>query len=258
MLRRTNPPASVSDRREEKETGRLEAFSDGVFSVAMTLLVVDLAVPTVADVNSGLSVGAALAKDGPAFVAYILSFVTILVMWINHHSVFSFVYRIDRAFIFYNGLLLMDVVFINFPTALVATYMSAERAKLADQNALTAYLTAGATPNGKLAAGVLAGAFLLVAILFALLWHRAADGRRLIGARMSQRAIDTLTAQYRFGPLLYLVTLGLAFVNGWASLFLNAALAVYFAFTGQIIAPEEPDAATEASATTNEPRDHHA
>lgn len=242
MLRRptmSTPGKAGDDVGEEKETGRVEAFSDGVFSVAITLLVFQLAVPTVAEVRAGgHPITAVLANDAAAFVAYALSFLTILVMWMNHHSVFAFVYRLDRAFVLFNGLLLMLVVFVNFPTALVATYVSA-----------------GTATEAKIAAGVLSGTFVVISIIYQLLWHRATDGRRLVGARTSQTAIDTLSAQYRFGAPLYVLALALAFVNAWASIAVNAGLAVYFALAGQFTAPEEATADTTLATHGDAARD---
>lgn len=224
MRRHESAHATASEAVERKETGRVEAFSDGVFSIAITLLVFTLAVPTVNDLGHGESLATYLGAHATQFATYVLSFVTILVMWINHHSVFAFVFRIDRLFLFLNGLLLMMIVFINYPTTLAANFIGEGH---------------GAAPDAKVAAGFLSATFVLISVLFNLLWHRIADDRRLVGARVSQKAIDALSAQYRFGPLVYVPALGLAFVNAWASLALNAALAIYFAFTGQLTTPVE-------------------
>jgi uncharacterized membrane protein len=99
---------------------RAEAFSDGVFAVAATLLVFSLQVP---DVRSNL--GSALLKEWPSYAAYAISFATIVVIWVNHHAVMDSLERLDRRLLFLNGLLLLTVAAIPFPTALVAKYIQA-------------------------------------------------------------------------------------------------------------------------------------
>ena len=99
---------------------RAEAFSDGVFAVAATLLVFSLQVP---NVNSNL--GAALVNEWPSYAAYAISFLTIVVIWVNHHAVMDSLERLDRRLLFLNGLLLLTIAAIPFPTAVVAKYMQA-------------------------------------------------------------------------------------------------------------------------------------
>jgi len=111
--------AAKADHPGARETGRVEAFSDGVFAIAVTLLVLDLKVPKPGDLG-GESLLSALARQWPAFLAYLTSFATILVMWVNHHKMFNHIRRTDDRFLFLNGLLLLFVTFVPFPTALVA------------------------------------------------------------------------------------------------------------------------------------------
>jgi uncharacterized membrane protein len=99
---------------------RAEAFSDGVFAVAATFLVFEIKVP---DVHSGL--GGALLAEWPSYAAYAISFGTILVIWVNHHAIFDAIERFDRRLLFLNGLLLMTVAAIPFPTGLLAQYLQA-------------------------------------------------------------------------------------------------------------------------------------
>lgn len=102
--------------RHRFDTGRIEAFSDGVFSVAATLLVVDLAVPH-ADFND-LSKG--IADQWPAYLAFATSFLTVGAMWLTHHLIFRYLRFADPVVIRLNLLLLMVVAFLPFPTNLVA------------------------------------------------------------------------------------------------------------------------------------------
>ena len=101
------------------QTGRVEAFSDGVFAVAITLLVLDLRVP----LTNG-SLGGALAAEWPAFVAFLISFFVIGIVWVNHHTLFVQLASVDRPLLFFNLLLLLSVVVIPFTTSLFAEYLT--------------------------------------------------------------------------------------------------------------------------------------
>jgi TMEM175 potassium channel family protein len=105
------------------ETGRTEAFSDGVLAIAVTLLVLDLHVPPRNALHEPLAV--ALAQEWPAYAAYVTSFLIIGIIWVNHHAVFGLVGRVDRGVLFLNLLLLMSVVAIPFATALLSEYLLA-------------------------------------------------------------------------------------------------------------------------------------
>src|SRR3989440_3514412 len=114
-------PRRMMDREalEEKETVRMEAFSDGVFAFAITLLALNLRDPS----GSGVSLSEGLIKEWPAFFAFVTSFVTVLIMWMNHHNMFNYIRKIDRRLMLLNGLLLLFVVLTVFTTSLVAAHI---------------------------------------------------------------------------------------------------------------------------------------
>lgn len=212
------PPDQRSDGREgrdEKETGRVEAFSDGVFAVAITLLVLDLRVPKAPElVALHLGLMAALVRQWPTFLAYLTSFATILVMWVNHHRLFTQIRRIDNPFLFLNGLLLLFVTLVPFPTALVAEHIR--------------------DPEAAVAVEVYSGTFLLIALSFNVLWRYAAGSGRLLGHEAILAEVQAISSQYRFGSPLYVVCFVLAFVYFPASIALCLAMAVFFAFTSSL------------------------
>ncbi|BDI33710.1 DUF1211 domain-containing membrane protein [Capsulimonas corticalis] len=196
----------------EKETGRLEAFSDGVFAVAITLLVLDIHVPSLAVAaggDPGAALLSALKSQWPSMAAYVISFLTILVMWINHNRLFEQIHRKDHQLLVYNGLLLMLVTLIPFPTALVAEYIR--------------------TPYAQTAAAVYCGLNVLMACAFNQLWSYAAKDGRLLAAEHDPHRVRHITQQYRFGPILYGAAFALAFVNVTVCVIMVAALAVFFA-----------------------------
>ncbi|HSS44534.1 MAG TPA: TMEM175 family protein [Thermoanaerobaculia bacterium] len=190
----------------------MEAFSDGVFAIAITLLVLDIKVPKLSELSGSGGLLAALLKQWPMFAAYLTSFATILVMWVNHHKLFNHIRRSNDTFLFLNGLLLLLVTFVPFPTALVSAY-------LRDSEARTA-------------AAIYAGTYEAIAIAFNLLWNYASAGRRLLDPRASLEKVRAITRQYRVGPVSYLVAFLLAFVSVPASLGICMLLAVFFSFTG--------------------------
>ena len=105
------------------DKGRVEAFSDGVLAIAVTLLVLDLRVPVEGSLNGPLA--AALAHEWPSYAAYATSFLVIGIIWVNHHGVFQLIGRVDRITLFLNLLLLMTVVAIPFTTSLLSEYLRA-------------------------------------------------------------------------------------------------------------------------------------
>jgi uncharacterized membrane protein len=200
----------MSSPSAEKETGRLEAFSDGVFAIAITLLILNIEVPPL----DGGTLAEAIVRQWPAFLAYGVAFLTILIMWVNHHALFRHIQRIDRPFLILNGLLLMMVTFVNYPTALLTRYLTDEQ--------------------GRTSAAVFFSAtFVVLAILYNVLWRYAAHNGRLLGPQPNHAAVQTITRQYWFGPLIYGLALILAFFSPPASLILNGLLAIYFGFTGR-------------------------
>jgi uncharacterized membrane protein len=190
------------------ETSRIEAFSDGVFAIAITLLVLDLKVPH--DAPGGRRLAELLLAQWPAYLAFLTSFATILIMWINHHRIFSLVGRSDDRLLFYNGLLLLGVTIVPFPTSLVAEYLRRDGAQTA--------------------ALVFNGTYILTAVTFNLLWRTAAVNDRLLRHDADRATVRAIFEAYRYGPVWYVMAFALAFVSVTGSLLLNLALAVYFAW----------------------------
>lgn len=199
----SNP--SPVDARED--TRRLEAFSDGVFAIAITLLVLDIKVPR--DLPEGTRLWNALAAQWPVYLAFLISFVTIGIMWINHHRLFRIIHRVDHGLLVLNGLLLLGITFVPFPTALVAEHLL--------------------QGDERIAAMVYSGTFTLIALVFNALWWYASGSRRLLNPRANERAVKGITRAYALGPLLYLAALGVALVSVTASLLINLGLAIFFA-----------------------------
>jgi len=203
------PPSIGSD---EKETGRIEAFSDGIFGIAITLLILNIKVPKAADIHGKASLLQALGAQWPAYLSYLNSFLTVLIMWMNHHKLFRHIRRSDHVFMILNGLLLMGVTIVPFPTAILAEYMH--------------------TPEARTAAAVYSGSYLAIAILFYVMWHYASHSPALLAHHDDRESVAAISRQYHFGPLLYLVAFVLSFVSVWASVGMCIALAIFFAFPG--------------------------
>jgi len=113
---------------ELNPNGRLEAFSDGVFSIAITLLVIELAVPAAATVRSTGDLWAALARMAPTIFSFVLSFLVILITWVNHAAFLRLMDKSAPAFVYANGLMLLTVAVVPFPTALLGEYILTDHA----------------------------------------------------------------------------------------------------------------------------------
>ena len=196
----------------EKQTGRLEFFSDGVFAVAITLLVFSLQVPHLSARDSTvLKLGSALLAQWPAYLASMTSFATILIMWASHHRIFKLVYKVDTPVLFANGLLLLLVTVVPFPTSLVAQYLS--------------------TPAAALACAVYAGVFVVMNLAYNLLWWTAVRERRLLHPAVKDSQVKRLTRHILLGLPVYGLATGLSFWNPYVSLGLCSCLWIFWAIT---------------------------
>ncbi|MGE5222791.1 MAG: TMEM175 family protein [Omnitrophica WOR_2 bacterium] len=195
------------------ETRRIEAFSDGVFAVAITLLVLGLHVPDKSLTDHDLLLW--LLGQWPVYFAFVTSFATIGVMWINHHRMFTHIQRADTTLLSLNLLLLLLIVFVPFPTLLLADYII--------------------LPGQHLAALLYSGTYILLAICFNLIWRYATNRNRLMGKKPDMRKIQEITAQYRFGPVFYIFTFLLAWLSAPISLAVNLLVALFFALPGEIV-----------------------
>ena len=190
------------------DSGRLEAFSDGVFAVAITLLALDL---VIAGPEKSGSLAAKLGDHWPAFFAYIVSFIAIGIIWVNHHTLFGNFSEIDRALLFLNLLLLFFVVSIPFATSTVAAYLRADRA------------------DASLAAAIYQGVFEGMSITFGSLfwWAIRRDHLKVpLSAEQARRA----TIRFGLGNLGYIAGIGIAFVSPVASLAVAAVVGIYYVF----------------------------
>ncbi len=113
---------------EHNPNARLEMFSDGVFAIALTLLIIDIKIPATAEINNTAQMWLALVHIVPSILAFVLSFAIILITWVNHHNAFKLAKKSSPAFMYANGLLLLSVVFIPFPTSLIGEYILTDHA----------------------------------------------------------------------------------------------------------------------------------
>lgn len=199
-----------------KETGRVEAFSDGVFAVAITLLVLNVQPPSLSTPQFFVddALGEYLRHQWPMLLAFVTSFATIGIMWINHHRLYTHIKRADNTLLVLNLLLLLVIVFIPYPTALLAQQYAVH-------------------PSEHLAAEVYCGTNVILAVCFNLLWRYASFRNRLLSKDADPVAVRAISRQYVFGPLLYLISFGLAWVNVPASIILTFMLALFFAIPGR-------------------------
>ena len=198
--------ATLPQERHPRETARVEAFSDGVFAIAITLLVLELRPPPLSE---GEHLAAALAADWPAYLAFLTSFLIILVIWINHHNLFNLIGRSDRTFLILNGMLLLATSFVPFPTILVATHLLG--------------------PGASVAMAVYAATGVGIALAFNGIWRYASRGRRLLAPSVSDAAVSSINRVYTVGPALYGIALVLAFVHPLSSFIYCMGLGVFFA-----------------------------
>jgi TMEM175 potassium channel family protein len=188
----------------EPGTTRLETFSDGVFAIAATLLVLEFSV------TSGGDLGNQLLDLWPSYLAYVTSFVTIGIIWMNHHHTVSLIARTDRTMLFLNNLLLLTVAFLPFPTGLVGTYL--RRPGPGEQAAALAY----------------AGTLVVMAALHQVWWQYARRNRRLIAIETPDSALRAVDRAYLPGLPMYGTVFVVAFFSPLAAVFLTFAIAAFY------------------------------
>ena len=193
-------------------TDRLETFADGVFAIAATLLILN--VDAQVGERSG-AVGHRLLAIWPSYIAYAVSFVTIGIIWSNHHTVMAQLGRVNRVFLLQNVFLLMCVAFLPFPTRLVAEHLR-DRHDL--QPAALAY---GATMT-------------VMAVCYIALWLYAARGERLLRDDSDPRTVSGITRSYLPGSPLYLAATLLALASPLASVALYGAIALFYVIESSI------------------------
>jgi uncharacterized membrane protein len=200
-----HPPVNPADI---KETGRIDAFSDGVFAIVITLLAFNLQVPPPAQ-SEQFGLLTLLAQQWPAYLALIVSFMLIGIMWVNHHRMFQFIGRTDQTIKYLNLLLLFSITLVQFTARLVGEYIQQRDATIA------------AVVYGLVA--------LLIAVSFNLLWRHLSHHRDLFLAMVDTRFIDGVTQTYWIGPAGYTLATLAAFINVPLSMGIHLALALYFA-----------------------------
>jgi len=201
----------------EKETVRMEGFSDAIFAIAITLLVLDLHVPESVDGN--IDLGAYLKEQWPAFLAFTISFFSIFIMWVNHHKLFKQIYSRNTAITFANGLILFFVTAVSYPTALLSKFFTG--------------------PSANVAVAVYTGLFVLINLSYNLLWYVAARNKELLRPGISDQAINKIKKNYLYGLPTYCIAFGLSFQYPDIALVICIALWIYWAFSSGKIHQDE-------------------
>ena len=186
-------------------TNRVEAFSDGVLAIAITLLILEISVPDV----KGDHLLDALAHQWPSYAAYVVSFLTIGIMCVNHHALFDHVRVVDRGLLFVNLFLLLAIAFVPFPTALLAAYVRSP-------------------DGGRVAAVIYCLSLLVVGFGFLGLWSYLG---RHPEARKPEITDDAIAAALRRtwrGPAAYVTATLLSLLSPYAALAVCGAIAIYF------------------------------
>jgi uncharacterized membrane protein len=194
--------------RSTTETSRVEAFSDGVLAIAITLLVLDIPIP-----SGEADLGAQLRAGWPHYIAFVTAFLTIAVMWANHHDLFRIIDKTDRGLMLANTFLLLTISFLPFPTGVLAEHMT----------------DGGSTRQAALL--TYGGTMFAIAIAYNVLW-RYVRARGLLRDDLSPVAIGNVTRAYNSAFVVYAAALLLSFFAAWVSIVVWIGLAVFFQLFG--------------------------
>jgi uncharacterized membrane protein len=210
-LETENSPEALIDSTSDG-TGRIEAFTDGVLAIAITLLILEVKVPHL-ETESKAGLWEALFKLWPSYGGYLTSFLVIGIIWINHHQLFKLIRGTTHSFLSLNVLFLMVVSFLPFPTALLAEYVREGKEQ-------------------QTAAIVYTGSMLAMSIAYNILWRYASGNYRLLYPNVPKAVVKDISQKYNMGLGFYVVAFGLSFVSYEVSLTMTVLLALYFLLPG--------------------------
>ncbi|HET9746047.1 MAG TPA: TMEM175 family protein [Chitinophagaceae bacterium] len=200
-------PQKTAEIQLQKETLRMETFSDGVFCIAVTLLSIEIGVELHGDVTNKELTHALLGK-WPIYLAYITSFVNVLLAWIGHHSLFKMFSRSDNGIMITNGILLMLIALVPFPTKTLGEFL----------------LTGGF----KTATVFYTGYFVLISMGFRLLWFVARRKKENLMQEVSAQQIRRTTRNENIGLICNTIVFAVAFINPWLALALSFVMWLYW------------------------------
>jgi uncharacterized membrane protein len=191
----------VIEPREQKDQGskeldRIVTFSDGVFAIAITLLVLNIETPEIPANLVAEDLPGRLLDLWPKLLSYVISFLVILTYWIAHHSIFSAIKGYDRKLIWLNSLFLMCVAFLPFPASLFGEY--------GDQ---------------PLVVAIYAGSLAITRLLLTAVWWYASSGRRLVDRDLDERTIKAYRLRGLAIPLIFLLSIFISFFSVSAALY---------------------------------------
>ena len=191
-------------------TARLEAFSDGVFAIAITLLIFGIKVPAVAN-HDASELKRQLWALWPAYLSFAASFAIISVFWIGHHQMFQLISRSNRTLLWLNNAFLMCVAFIPFPTSLLGVYSDL-----------------------RIAIIFYSGAIIITGVVFYALWAYASAGNRLLYPGTPSQVVKIAGWRILVGALFYSVAIALAFVSLMASRILLLVIPFFYLLPSSI------------------------
>ncbi len=197
-------------------TSRVEAFSDGVFAIAITLLILEVRPPH----SAPGELAGDLVSLWPSYAAYTVSFAIIGIIWVNHHDIFRQIVAVDRPLLFLNLLLLLTVAFLPFPTVLLADYLRSGT-------------------NSHIAAAVYSVNMTVIGLSFIAVWTYLARAPVLLDPAVGTAGALRARRAAFVGPALYGLSIPLAFVSAVACLIVYAALALYFAIVFTVVGRRE-------------------
>ncbi len=197
----------ITGVQNHKETMRIEAFSDGIFCVAITLLAIDIGVE-VKDNITNAQLEKSLLKLWPYYLAYFLSFVNVLLAWIGHHGLFKNLKSTDNFLMISNGMLLMLVALLPFPTKTLGLYLN--------------------TDAIKTAVGFYTGYFVIISLALRLLWYAASHKRNLLINDLTEQQIKQITRNENIGLVTNIIITAVAFINPWIALTMSFAMWIYW------------------------------
>ena len=194
---------------QDNDTLRIEAFSDGVFAIDITLLTLDLKPPILKNEFTITALARAMGAQWPSYLAFFISFATIYVVWVNHHRMYNVIRKSDKRFLFINGALLILVTLIPYTTGVLAKFINTE----AMEFSCAIYLIL----------------FALISMVFRFMWQHAARNFQLLKRPSMDVRVKVVEKSHLIATTIYTLAAGLAFLNPYVSLGIGLLTVSYIA-----------------------------
>jgi TMEM175 potassium channel family protein len=194
-------------------------FSDAVFAIAITLLVLDLRLPEVSEEQLKTELPSLVLRLAPTFLSFVITFLVIGFYWLSHHRMFHYINRYDGRLLWINILFLMSVAFLPFPTSVLSQESTMLDVGETSSSMQILLFTGGSSGSQQFAVAFYAGSVAVTGLLLSWLWWYAASGHRLVVDYLAPRLVSYFLLRALVPSLIFVLSIGISLISPDAATF---------------------------------------